>query len=186
MAISNQHNAYLNNHYEGMSPNQLILLLYQGALKNLRLAREGILEENPKKRGEHMSKAIAIVSELNASLNSEMKDDLTEFLRGLYGSILVELPKVSLNNDIKILDTTAAYITKLKEIWEKDVMGKKPQKEMAETKAPEAPKQAAPAPPAEPAPISSPPRPAAYGAYGGGGGYGGQTSRIGGGTSFSA
>ncbi len=71
-----------------------------------------------------MSKTIAIISELNASVDPKMKDESTIFLRGLYTAIIAELPKVSLNNNFEILDRTEAYIIKLKEIWENDVMGK--------------------------------------------------------------
>lgn len=119
-----QVNTYLSNHYDGMEPEQLILLLYKGALDRLRLTREGIQEKNIKKRGENLSKVIAIISELNASVDPKMQDESTLFLRGLYSAILAELPKVSLTNNLKVLDRTEAYITKLKEIWETDVMGK--------------------------------------------------------------
>lgn len=119
-----QVNTYLNNHYDGMEPEQLILLLYRGALDRIRLTKEGIQENNIQKRGENLSKVIAIISELNASVDSEMKDESTLFLRGLYSAILAELPKVSLTNNVQILDRTEAYITKLLEIWETDVMGK--------------------------------------------------------------
>jgi len=122
-----QVNAYLNNHYEGMSPEQLILLLYKGALSRLKLAREGIKENNAKKRGENISKVIAIISELNASVDPNMNDESTQFLRGLYIAILAELPKISLNNDIKTLDRANGYIQELKNIWERDVMGKSKQ-----------------------------------------------------------
>lgn len=125
MAAYPQINNYLSNHYDGMSPEQLILMLYNGALSRLKLAREGILENNIPKKGENLSKAIAIISELNASVSSKMNDESTQFLRGLYTAILTELPKVSMNNDIKIIDRTSAYIAELKSIWEKDVMGKK-------------------------------------------------------------
>jgi flagellar protein FliS len=54
-----------------------------------------------------------------------MDDESTVFLRGLYTAILTELPKIALNNDIKILDRAESYIQELKGIWEKDVMGKK-------------------------------------------------------------
>ncbi len=123
MAGYQQVNNYLSNHYEGMEPEQLILLLFNGAINRLKLAREGIIEKDVKKRGESLSKAIAIISELNASVDSKMEDESTVFLRGLYTAILTELPKVSLNNDIKILDRTENYIQELKKIWEKDVMG---------------------------------------------------------------
>jgi len=119
-----QVNIYLNKHYEGMEPEQLILLLYKGALDRIRLTKEGIRENNIQKRGENLSKVIAIISELNLAVNPEMQDESTRFLRGLYSAILAELPKVSLNNNLQILNRTDAYITKLKEIWENDVMGK--------------------------------------------------------------
>jgi flagellar protein FliS len=127
MAPYQQINTYLNNHYEGMDPEQLILLLYKGALSRLKLTREGINEKNVKKKGENLSKAIAIISELNASVDSKMDDDSTHFLRGLYTAILNELQKVTLNNDLTILNRTEKYISELKNIWEKDVMAKEKQ-----------------------------------------------------------
>jgi flagellar protein FliS len=124
MGASAEINRYLNNHYEGMDPEQLILMLFKGALDRIRLAGEGIEEDNIQKRGENLSKAIAIVSELNSSVDTTMNDESTRFLRGLYSAILTELPKVSLTNDMEILRRAHAYISKLKEIWETEVMGK--------------------------------------------------------------
>ncbi|WP_022664679.1 flagellar export chaperone FliS [Desulfospira joergensenii] len=124
MAATAGINKYLNNHYEGMSPEQLILLLFKAALDRIQKAREGIEEKDLRKRGENLSKAIAIVSELNASVDSTMDDENTQFLRGLYAAILTELPKVSITNDTKILDRAHGYLSKLKEIWENEVMGK--------------------------------------------------------------
>ena len=131
MAAYQQINNYLSNHYEGMTPEQLILLLYNGALTRLRLAREGIQNNDVKKKGENISKAIAIISELNASVDSTLHDESTQFLKGLYTAILIELPKVTLSNSLTTLDRAEAYISKLKEIWETDVMppkkGSKPE-----------------------------------------------------------
>ena len=114
MAAYQQVNNYLSTHYEGMDPEQLILLLYNGALSRLRSTQEGIKENDVKKKGENLSKAIAIISELNASVDSKMDDESTRFLRGLYTAILTELPKISLNNDLKVLDRAEAYIEKLR------------------------------------------------------------------------
>ena len=125
MAAYQQVHNYLSTHYEGMDPEQLILLLFNGAISHLRLTREGIKENDVKKKGESLSKAIAIISELNASVDSKMDDESTRFLRGLYTAILAELTKVTLNNDLKTLDQAEAYMSKLKEIWEKDVIAKK-------------------------------------------------------------
>lgn len=125
MAAYQQVQSYLNNHYEGMDPEQLILLLYNGALSRLRFTRDGIKEKNVQKKGENLSKAIAIISELHASVDPEMDDASTRFLRDLYTAILTELPKVTLNNDLSTLDRAEGYISKLRDIWEKDVMAKR-------------------------------------------------------------
>ncbi len=125
MSANQQMKTYLNNHYDGMGSEQLILLLYKGALSRMRLTREGINENNAQKKGENLSKAIAIISELNASVDTKMGDGSTLFLRGLYMAILAELPKVTLNNDLKTLARAENYISRLKEIWENEVMAKK-------------------------------------------------------------
>ncbi len=122
MSAAKSMNVYLNNHYEGMPPEKLIHMLYKGALQHLSYAREGVIEKNPKKRGEHLSKVISIISELNTSLDPEMNDESTQFLRGLYASILAELPKVSISNEIKTIDIAYSYVEKLNEIWETRVL----------------------------------------------------------------
>ena len=128
MSAAKNMNAYLNNHYEGMTPEKLIHMLYQGALKHLGLARQGLIEKNPKKRGEHLSKVISIISELNTSINPDIDDESTQFLRGLYTSMLAELPKVSITNDVKTIDLTFSYLKKLNEIWENEVLNNKGEK----------------------------------------------------------
>ncbi len=134
MAASAQINKYLNNHYEGMAPEQLILMLFKGALECIKLTREGIEEGDVKKRGENLSKAISIISELNSSVDTAMNDESTQFLRGLYTAILAELPKVSINNDTQILQYAQSYISKLMEIWENDVMKKGSQNKRTDIK----------------------------------------------------
>ncbi len=115
-------NTYINNHYEGMSPEKLILMLFDGALERLNKTKEGIKENDVQKKGENLSKTVAIIAELYSSLNPELNDEATEFLRGLYFSILTELSKVSTTNDVEILDKTTRYISKLREIWVNEVI----------------------------------------------------------------
>lgn len=108
--------------YDEMDPKKLILMLYDGAIKRIVLAREGIKTNNPKLRGENLGKAIAIIAELNASLDEKIKTEEINFLRGLYAAMLTELPKVSLNNDVETLDRTEKYLAELKRIWVTTVM----------------------------------------------------------------
>ena len=105
-----------------MSPEKLIHLLYERALQHLHCAEEGIDEQNPQKRGENLGKAIACVTELNASLDMEKGGEVAVFLRGLYEAILVELSKVSVTNDMEIIKRACRYLKTLKDIWEQTVM----------------------------------------------------------------
>ncbi len=50
MSVARNLNTYLNNHYEGMTPEKLIHLLYKGALQHLTCAREALLKK-PEKTG---------------------------------------------------------------------------------------------------------------------------------------
>lgn len=123
MVLQNALNSYQKAQvYDEMDPHKLIFLLYEGAIKRIKLARQGVVDKDPKKRGENLGKAIAIVSELNASLDDSINTEEIQFLRGLYTSMLIELPKVSVTNDITILDRSERYLNELKRIWETNVM----------------------------------------------------------------
>lgn len=117
--------------YDEIDPNKLILMLYEGAIKRIALAREGLKKADPKVRGENLGKAIAIIAELNASLDSNIKTEEINFLRDLYAAMLIELPKVSVSKDIETLNRTEKYLAELKRIWETTVMNNSiPKKEI--------------------------------------------------------
>lgn len=105
-----------------IQPVKLIHMLYERVLVHLELAEEGILEQAPKKRGENLGKAIAIITELQASIKSEDHSEAAQFLRGLYGAILVELPRISVSQDVKMLRQARTYLERLKGIWEETAM----------------------------------------------------------------
>ncbi len=103
-------------------PVKLVHLMYERVLVHLDLVLEAVEERDPVKRGENLGRAIAIVTELNASIRKEDASEAAEFLRGLYSAILVELPKVAVNNDAEIVRRARRYLGKLKEIWEQTAM----------------------------------------------------------------
>src|SRR5919109_2706366 len=124
MAAHYARNAYLQAKVQpATDPKRLILMLYEGALEDLRLAKEAIEQQNARQRGEHLSRAVAIVSTLLTSLDSNVTDEPIAFLRGLYQAILVELGKVAITHDVEVLDLAFRYLERLKQIWEQDVMG---------------------------------------------------------------
>ncbi|WP_051284040.1 flagellar export chaperone FliS [Desulforegula conservatrix] len=105
-------------------PKQLILMLYDGAIRFLEQARAGVVSGDIRRRGENLSKVLAIIGELNACLNMDAGGETAEFLRGLYMYMLTELPKVSLDNNIETVDKSMRYLKELKKLWEQRVMGR--------------------------------------------------------------
>src|SRR5438093_10616286 len=124
MAAHYARNAYLQAKVQPeTNPKRLILMLYEGVLEDLRLAKEAIEQHNAPKRGEHLSRAVAIVSTLLTSLDSNVTDEPIAFLRGLYQAMLFELSKVAVTHDVNVLELAFRYLERLKQIWEQDVMG---------------------------------------------------------------
>lgn len=123
MLARNRVNAYRQSEVSAaVHPVKLIHMMYERVLTHLNYAEEAIAENSPRKRGENLSKAIALISELNAAVNPKDQSEAAAFLRGLYGAIMVELPKVSVGGDVKVLRQAARYISELKKVWEETAM----------------------------------------------------------------
>ncbi|MDD5759664.1 MAG: flagellar export chaperone FliS [Desulfobulbaceae bacterium] len=123
MNTAKARNAYQKSEAQAqIHPVKLIHLLYERVLLHLELAEQAVIAHEIKARGENLSKAIAIVSELNASIEVADNSDAAEFLRGLYGAILLELPKVAISLDVEIIRKAHRYLSRLLEIWQETAM----------------------------------------------------------------
>ncbi len=101
-------------------PEKAVKLLFEGAIKELKLAKEYI--NKPLKLSKHIGKSIAIVGELQAGLNFEKGGEAAEFLNGLYSAIIRELSKVKGENELQVIELSIKYLSELKKIWEKYVL----------------------------------------------------------------
>lgn len=105
-----------------ISPIKLIHMLYERLLIHLDSAAEGLEENDLKKRGEHLSKAIAIITELNCSIRVEDMSEPAQFLRGMYEAMLVALGTVPVVKDVEVVRLASRYVQRLKSIWEETAM----------------------------------------------------------------
>lgn len=87
-----------------ISKDQILLKLYAGSLNFLKLARRGMEENNPKVRGENISKVMAILTELDSALDMESGGDMAKNLSMLYRHMMYSLTEASLKNDIEVLE----------------------------------------------------------------------------------
>lgn len=116
-------NAYLRSEENAdIHPVKLIQMMFDRSITHLRQTGEAIEENNPVKRGENLSKAIAIITELLASVPTDQDTEAAVFLRSLYKLILTELPRVSAFGNREVLAQALEYMEMLKKTWEDTAM----------------------------------------------------------------
>ncbi len=96
----------------------LVLLAYEAVVRFVREARCGAEVNDPRIRGERISDAMAIITELDAALDYEIGGEIAESLNSLYAWIMNHLTRANLHNDIKALDDVLNVLTELKEGFE--------------------------------------------------------------------
>lgn len=113
----NANRAYAANKYEGMSPERIVLALYDGALLAMDRAKEAITSEDTKVLGEQLSKAMAIIGELQASLDKERGGEISERLDALYGYVLRSLLDANMNKDAEKVMECHGHIQTVRDGW---------------------------------------------------------------------
>ena len=96
---------------------QLIVLLYDGAIQSIELARTGIESNNPKDKGRFLGRAISIIGELNSVLDFQQGGEIARSLHRLYEYMLSELVTANLRNEARRLDGPHRCLTTLREGW---------------------------------------------------------------------
>ena len=98
---------------------RLIVMLYDGAIRFLRQARECIIANDIPGRNRAISKARDIIFELNMSLNMEQGGQIAHNLRSLYNFIWRYLSDANLKNDARMLDKVIGMLDDLAGAWRK-------------------------------------------------------------------
>lgn len=104
--------AYKKTSVETASKEQILLMLYQAAIKNCKKAVEAIEQKNLAKKGEYIGKMQDIVVELSNSLDFEVGGEVAKELASLYDYILysstqanIKIEKSYLEGCLKVLNT---------------------------------------------------------------------------------
>ncbi len=106
--------AYFSTQVTTTDQGQLLLMLYDGALKFLAQAKEKMRARDMAGKGILISKALDIVSELAGSLNLEKGGTLAENLNNLYFLCTARLLQANARLDEKQLDSVVAILSGLR------------------------------------------------------------------------
>ena len=114
-------NAYarvdLTSGIDSASPRKLITMLYNGGLKAIRSAQNQIKNHQIAEKGQNISKAIAIIGELNASLNHDIKGEIAPKLSALYDYMTRHLVHANIKNDMSSLKEVEELLSSLRDAW---------------------------------------------------------------------
>ncbi|HEB49729.1 MAG TPA: flagellar export chaperone FliS [Desulfobulbus sp.] len=110
-------NQYLANQIASASPEQLLLMFYDGAIRFTSLAMKAIEDNDIPKRTYYINKASAIVAELDATLDRSQDARLAENLDALYAYMLKEYMNANRDNDLKPLKVIVKMLKELRETW---------------------------------------------------------------------
>ena len=99
------------------SPEELVVKLYQGALRNARLAITHHAGGHVAQRGKCLSKAMAIVSELASALDMERGGGIATNLDALYGFVNEKLLEANLRGEPRFVEEAIQVLEILCEAW---------------------------------------------------------------------
>jgi len=109
--------AYLQTHVQSRSPLELVVMLYDGLLRFLGDAGGAIDGGDLPGKRDAISKALAVLSELQSTLNMEQGGEVATSLDALYTYVNGRLLDASMQNDRAPLDESARLLRTLREAW---------------------------------------------------------------------
>ena len=110
-------NQYQQNQVSTASPEQILLMLYDGAIRFTRRAISGIEENKPELKASGVSKAMAIIAEFSNSLDHKIGGQIAEDLDALYDFMMRELTSANLKNDLVKLKNVEKLLMDLRQTW---------------------------------------------------------------------
>ncbi len=110
-------NHYQNNQINTATPEQILIMLYDGAIRFCHQAIQAMDVGDKAVQGEKISRSMAIISEFSHSLDHEIGGRIAADLDGLYGFMMRELTRANLKNDRKGLENVVDLLSGLRETW---------------------------------------------------------------------
>jgi flagellar protein FliS len=110
-------NQYQNNQVTTASPEQILIMLYDGAIRFVRQARLAIVDGRQGDKAAAIGKAVAIITEFSNTLNHEVGGEVAMDLHRLYDFMVRELSAVNARSRLERLDPVEKILLELREAF---------------------------------------------------------------------
>ena len=126
MAMNNPYKSYQQNSVNTASPGELTLMLYNGCLKFITLAKKAMKAGNVQDKNTNLIKAQNIIHEFMVTLNRDIK--VSEELMVMYEYIHRRLVEANVKSDETILEEVEGLVTELRDTWKQVIQLNRQQK----------------------------------------------------------
>ncbi|REJ10189.1 flagellar export chaperone FliS [Halobacillus trueperi] len=112
--------AYQNNSVETASPGELTLMLYNGCIKFIRIARKAMENNEIEKKNTNIQKAQKIIQELMVTMDQQY--EVTQEIMPLYDYMNRRLVEANTKNDVEILDEVEGLVVEFRDTWKQVIL----------------------------------------------------------------
>lgn len=99
------------------SSGRIVVMLYEGAVKFLKLAIKEMEADNAEDKGRYIQKALDIIFELNTVLDMETGGGIAQNLRSMYQFMIRHLNQANLKQDANMIREVIGLLEELNEGW---------------------------------------------------------------------
>jgi len=110
-------NQYQNNSVMTASPEQILIMLYDGAIRFVRQAKLAIIDDRPRDKAIAIGKAVAIITEFSNTLNYDVGGEIAMDLSRLYDFMVRELTSVNAQSKVERLGPVEKILQDLREAF---------------------------------------------------------------------
>ncbi|HYF84370.1 MAG TPA: flagellar export chaperone FliS [Clostridia bacterium] len=114
-ANKNPYQQYQQNTVNTATPQELTLMLYNGLVRFLKLAHQGIEEKNIEKSNNNIIRSQDIITEFICTL--DMQYEVSDGLYALYEYMNRRLVEANIKKDMAIIEEVIGYSEELRDTW---------------------------------------------------------------------
>lgn len=109
--------AYLKSAVETASPLDLVVMLYDGAIREILRAKDSMAKRDRYRQSAQLGKAQRIVAELMCSLDLDKGGEIASNLMALYSFVHAKLVEANMEDDATALDECERVLADLRLCW---------------------------------------------------------------------
>lgn len=115
---------YMQTQVRSSSPLELVVMLYDGILRQTAAAVDAMARKDIRARREAISKSLAIISELQSTLNMDQGGDIAVQLDRLYSWMTESLMQATMQQDPRPIQDVRRILETLRDGWQQAAVAK--------------------------------------------------------------